>query len=693
MKTLCVFVLALLFASPSAGERRPFTIEDLYRIKSVGDPRFSPDGRRIAFCVTEYSLEEGKSNSDIYLMYADGSGLRQMTHHREGDFHARWSPDGRSLLFVSSRENGAQAWRLPADGGEAQQLTDLFAGVNDPIWAPDGKRIVFFTEVFPECGADDDCNKKLSEDIENGVVQAHLADNLLYRHWNFWKDGKRFHTFVYDIESGECTDLTPGNRDFPYYEVGGSSGFDVSPDGKELCVSANTDSNHWETTNKDLWIISTKGGVPVNITGENEAYDAHPRYAPDGRYIAYLMQKVPAYEADRFRLALYNRETGEKTVLTGDFDNWVRDFKWAPDSKNIYFTADVRGSQPIYRVDIKSGRIEKIIDLRTVDSFDISPDGKTLAASRRSVGEPQEIWHASTNGKSVKRLTTFNRGIEEEVDIRPAEEMWFDSPTGREIHTFVVKPHGFDPDEKYPLILNVHGGPQMQWTDGFRGDWQVYPGAGYIVAFPNPHGSTGYGQEFTHAISRDWGGRVYEDVMALADALAKIPWVDENRMGAMGWSYGGYMMAWLEGHTDRFKAIISMMGLYNLSSEYGSTEELWFPHYDLGGTPWDSEDYEKWSPHNYTNNFKTPCLVITGEQDFRVPYTQSLEFFTALQKKGVPSRLIVFKNDGHWPNWVGSMPLYYNAHLDWFHRYLGGDPAPYDVREMVRNRIFEKEGE
>jgi dipeptidyl aminopeptidase/acylaminoacyl peptidase len=693
MKSLCIALAVILICAPAFAEKKPFTIEDLYRIKSVGDPHFSPDGKRIVFSVTEYFFEEGKSNSDIYVMNKDGGGLRRMTRNPKGDWHPRWSHDGKSIFFLSTRENGVQLWQMPADGGEAHQVTELSTGVNDPIVFNDGKHILFFTEVFPECGADDDCNKKLNDDLEDGVIQAHLADDLLFRHWTFWKDGKRFHTFMYDTESDAYTDLTPGLLDVPYYEVGGSSGFDISPDGKEVCVASNADSNHWETTNKDLWLMPVDGGPMVNITDDNEAYDAHPHFSPDGRYIAYLRQTVPAYEADLFQLAVFDRDSKQPAVITENFDYWVGHFVWAPNSREIYFTADVAGSRPIYKVDVKSKKIVKIVDLRTVDSFDIAPDGKSIVASRRTVGEPQEIWHVNTNGKSAKCLTTFNQDVANDVDIRPAEEMWFDSPSGKKIHTFIVKPHGFDPAKKYPLIINVHGGPQMQWTDGFRGDWQVYPGAGYIVAFPNPHGSSGYGQEFTLGISKDWGGKIYQDVMAVTDALAELPWVDESRMGAMGWSYGGYMMAWIEGHTDRFKAIVSMMGVYNLTSKYGATEELWFPQFDLGGTPWDSADYEKFSPHMYVKNFKTPCLVIAGERDYRIAYTQSLEFFTALQKRGVSSRLIVFKNDGHWPSYVKSMPLYYNAHLDWFHKYLGGDAAPYDVEEMVRNRAFGCEDE
>lgn len=522
-------------------------------------------------------------------------------------------------------------------------------------------------------------------------MHAHLADRLFYRHWNVWKDGHRIHTLAYDLDNGEVTDLTPGDMDSPSMVTGGgNAGLAVSPDGSELCFAANADSNDWETSNKDLWIVATAGGEHQNITDENEAYDASPSYSPDGRYIGYLLQQVPGYESDCIRLAIYDRKTKQSTVLTDAFDNWINSFQWAPDSRSIYFTADVQGHSPLHKIDIAGKKIHQVLDLKTIDSFDISPDGKKVVITRRSVGEPGEIWMADTNGKNAKKLTAFNQELAEEVDIRPAEEMWITSPTGRKIHTFVVKPHDFDPAKKYPLIINVHGGPQMQWTDSFRGDWQVYPGSGYIVAFPNPHGSTGYGQEFTHGISKDWGGKVYQDVMAVTDSLANIPWIDAERMGAMGWSYGGYMMMWLEGHTDRFKAIVSMMGLYNLTSFYGSTEELWFPQYDVGSNPWSDIAYETWSPHHFVNNFKTPCLVITGEKDYRVPFTQSLEFFTALQKKGVPSRLIVFPDDGHWPHYVRSMPLYYNAHLDWFHKYLGGDPAPHDVKDMVRNRAFKE---
>lgn len=429
-----------------------------------------------------------------------------------------------------------------------------------------------------------------------------------------------------------------------------------------------------------------RGGEAKNITIDNLAYDGNPQYSPDGKYIAYTTQSMPGYESDMTNLALYDRVTGVKTILTDKLDNWVADPHWASDSKSIFFTVQEKGHTPIYKIEIASKKLTKVIDVKSIDAYGLTPDDKTVIVVRRAISEPVEVWSAGTNGKNIKQLTHLNQEVADQVDIRPAEEMWIPSSNGAMIHTFIVKPHDFDPTKKYPLILNVHGGPQQQWLDAFRGDWQVYPGQGYIVAFPNPHGSNGYGQEFCAEISKDWGGKVYEDVMSVADSLEKLPYVDKDRMGAMGWSYGGYMMMWLEGHTNRFKAIASMMGVYDLTAMHGATEELWFPEWDLNGKPWESDLYRKLSPNQYVKNFKTPCLVITGEKDFRVPYTQSLEFFTDLQEMGVPSRLIVFDNDGHWPSSVKSMPLYYNAHLDWFHTYLGGGPAPYDMTKMVRNQ-------
>ncbi|MCS6805393.1 MAG: S9 family peptidase [Blastocatellia bacterium] len=687
-------LLVIFLVGSVQAQKRAFTIEDLYRLKGISDVQISPDGQSIMYVLTTSDLPRAKRVSHVWMMNSDGSNARQMTHSDKGESSPRFSPDGRWIAFISSRDGAANLYLMPTNGGEARQLTRLSTGVADPLWSPDGRWIAFSTDVYPECGDDDACNKRIADRWSGGPLHAHIADQLLYRHWASWKDGTRTHIFLVSVESGMVRDVTPGDVDAPPFQLGGPLQYDFSPDGSELVYVCNRDKDRASSTNNDLWILSLtdKQAQPRNITSANPAYDGSPKYSPNGRFIAYRLQKIPGYESDLFRLAIYDRVTGVSRVLTESFRNWVEDFQWGRDSQTIYFTAPVEGQNPIYRLDINSGAITQLLADKTIDEYDFDSSERYLVYIRRSVGEPVEIYRADLAGRSVtqvRRLSAINQRVADEVDIRPAEAMWVEGAGGVKIHVFIVKPHGFDPNKKYPLILNVHGGPQQMWADAFRGDWQVYPGAGYVVAFANPTGSTGYGQDFTAAISGDWGGRVYEDLMKVTDALEKLPYVDRNRMGAMGWSYGGYMMMWMQGHTDRFKALAAMMGVYDLRSFYGATEELWFPEWDLKGQPWNSEHYEKWSPSNFVKNFKTPCLVITGERDYRVPYTQSLQFFTALQKMNVPSRLIVYSNAGHWPNWY-EMALYYTAHLEWFHRYLGGAPPPWTTEQFLRNAVFDR---
>lgn len=687
-KIFAAFLIVFSFSFLYSAEKRAFTIEDLYRLKNVGSLALSPDGSRLAFVVTEYFLKEGKSNSDIYLMDLKTQRITRLTYNEKADYSPFWSKDGEYLYFISTRKNGPQIWRMNVRGGEPERITSFYTGISMPVITSDG-RIFFVSSVFPECGADSKCNKKLSEKLKKGPVQAHLATSLLYRHWDHYRDFKYKHIFFMD-NSGKIKEITEGKHDFPPFSLDGHRGYDISPDGKYMVYEAKLVKHPESSTNFDLYIMDLATGKSKCITCENKAWDGHPRFSPDGRYIAYIMQKVPGYESDKFRLAVYDTKTGSKKVLTENYDNWVDDFVWAPDSRTIYFKVEERAHYPIYKIDIISGNMKKLLDAKAIREFEVTPDGRELILTRTSVKEPVEVWRYEISGK-FKRITFFNKKVEDEVDIRPAEEHWVRGVDGAKIHLFIIKPHKFDPAKKYPLILNVHGGPQQMWADSFRGDWQIYPGAGYIVAYANPHGSPGYGQKFVEAISGDWGGKVMKDIMKVTDYLASLSYVDANRMGAMGWSWGGYAMMWLEGHTTRFKALAAMMGVYNLRAMYSSTEELWFPEWDLRGAPWENpRDYKKFSPSNYVKNFKTPCLIITGEKDYRVPYTQSLQFFTDLQKMGVPSMLIIFKNDGHWPNYVKSMPVYYNAHLEWFHKYLGGRPAPYSTEKLIRNIQFEK---
>lgn len=703
MKKFLIITLILTAMLQANAQKRAFTIPDLYKVQSVGALAMSPDGNALAYNVTRQSLKDHKSETDIALMDIKSikTGQKQNTASvkmltSDGKSSSPiWSRDGKSIFFTATIKKDKdnkdevakpQVYRLDLATGATTQITDYALGVSGAVLSPDNKLIAFVADIYPDLGGTNpEANLKRMKSKDEGPVQGHVADKLLFRHWTSYADGHYSHIIVFDIDKHTYTDVTPGAYDSPVFMLGGGIGFNFSPDSKELCFVSNRTEHPEANTNANLYTVPVTGGEPKCLTADNEAWDGSPIYSPDGKYIAYRMQRVPGHESDRFLLALYDRATGAKRVLTESVDNWVDDFKWADDSKSIYFTTEEQGYAPLNKVTLKDGKIAKVLPQKSLRDFALGTDGYTYY-TYTTTGKPVALYR-SRNGRAEQQLTYLNQQLEDEVDIRPSEAMWVTGADGIPVEVFIVKPHNFDPNKKYPLIVNVHGGPQSQWMDSFRGDWQVYPGAGYVVAYPNPHGSTGYGQAYTTSISGDWGGKPYEDVMKVTEALSKLPYIDADRMGAMGWSYGGFFMNWLQGQPHPFKCLASMMGLYDLRSMWGVTEELWFPNFDLKGQPWNSELYKKWSPSEYVKNFKTPALIITGERDYRVSYTQSLQYFTTLQTLGIPSRLIVFSNDGHWPDNLKSMPVYYNAHLEWFHKYLGGDPAPWDTEKMINNEV------
>lgn len=679
-RILLAVLLGALVATGANAQKRAFTIPDLYRVQYAAGPTVSAKGQ-LAYYVSSSDLKSQTSKTTLYIDHQPLEGIK--------GFAPQWSADGSKLYYSAVADDGLQVFAYDLQTRQSRQLTHYALGANGAVVSPDGNLIAFAAEVWPAIGgADGKANAEANERKAKAPVQAHLADKLLFRHWTDYTDGKFWHIIIYNIAKDTYTDVTPGEFHSPTFSPSGPEGFTFSPDSKELCYLSNHDPHPEASTNADLWVVPVEGGTARNLTADNKAWDGSPQYSPDGRYIAYRFQTVPGYESDRFRLAVIDRRTGAKTVLTEAFDNWVDAYKWTPDSKAICFLGEERGYEPLFKVTLANKKIEKIVGDRAIGSFDL--DGKgNFYYTYSSTGKPTALYRATPSRKGLRerQLTHFNDALEQEVDIRPAEELWVEGANGDSVEVFVVKPHGFEPGKKYPLVINVHGGPQMQWMNSFRGDWQVYPGAGYVVAYPNPHGSTGYGQQFCRDISQDWGGKPFVDVMRVTDALARLDYVDSTRMAAMGWSYGGFFMNWLQGHTKRFKCLASMMGLYDMPSMWGTTEELWFPNFEMDGQPWNSDLYQKWSPSNYVRNFATPTLIITGERDYRVSYTQSLQYFSTLQTLGIPSRLIVFKNDGHWPSTLRSMPLYYNAHLEWFHKYLGGAPAPWKSEDMVNGTM------
>lgn len=677
---LGTLALATALTTTAQTQKRAFEVKDVYRVQYASGPTVSAKGQ-LAYTVSGSILSRQKSFMNIVV---DGKTVTNDSLSAS----PQWSEDGKKLYYTSYKSGTAQLYVL--ENGVSTQLTDYALGVQSAIVSPNGRYVAFAAQVDPLTdGTDGKAQLAALTAKQKNPLQAHLTDSLFLRHWTEYNDGRYWHILVYDLQTKKYTDLTPGRYDSPVFSPNGPSGFVFSPDSKEICYLSNHDRHPEASTNCDLWVVPVTGGETRCLTADNKAWDGSPQYSPDGRWIAYRFQRTPGYESDRFILGLINRKTGEKRVLTEQFDNWVDDFQWSADSKQIYFLGEVRGEEPLYAVDLAKGHIRPVIAGKAISGF--CADGKGgFYYSYSTTGKPSALYHADKKGRETQ-VSHLNDQLEAEVDMRPSETMWVMGAKGDSVEVFIVKPHNFDPSKKYPLIVNVHGGPQMQWMNSFRADWQVYPGAGYVVAYPNPHGSTGYGQDFCRAISGDWGGSPYEDVIAVTNKLAELNYVDSTRMGAMGWSYGGYFMNWLQGQPHRFKCLASMMGVFNLKAMWGTTEELWFPNFELGGQPWNSKLYDKWSPNMYVKNYRTPTLIITGERDYRVSYNQSLEYFTILQTLGIPSRLIIFDNDGHWPSNLKSMPLYYNAHLEWFHKYLGGAPAPWKSEDMVKNGDFFKD--
>ncbi len=674
-----LFILvAMIFACAASAQtpaKRPFTFDDLIKLHRISSPELSRDAKWVAYAVSTPDLETNKSVTNIWI--ADTATGQAIQISQGGkDNSPSWSPDGKSLAFLSGRDGTSQIYVLSMDGGEAKKLTTLSTGADLLKWSPDGKTIAFTSAVYPDC-KDDACNQKRDEEKDKSKVKARIYDHLLYRHWDHWSDGKRSHLFVIPAYgNATASDLTAGaDYDVPPDERGGPADINFSPDGKELCFTAVTDKVEAISTNGDLFTVAVAGGDPKRITTE-QGFDGNPVYSPDGKYIAYHSQKTPAYEADLWRLMLHNRQTGANEVLSPAFDRSATDLAWSPDSQTIYFTAENETLQPIYSVSVTVGSAPKKLLDGFNASFSFSGDGKMLVTERTSLTLPGELFLAASDGTGLKQLTHANAALLDTVELPSPENFWFDAADGTKVEAMLLRPPNFDPTKKYATLVLLHGGPQTMWSNawGYRWNPQVFSGAGYVTLMINRRGSTGYGQKFTDEITNDWGGRAYTDVLKGIDAaVVKYPFIDKNKLAAAGGSYGGYMADWLATHTDRFKAIISHAGVYDKTSMY-ATEELWFEDHDMQGQPWTAaENYKKWSPSTYAaelGKYKTPMLVIAGERDYRVPYTQSLELFSALQRQGVPSKLMIFPDEGHWVLKPQNSQLWYKTFLDFLATYL-----------------------
>lgn len=721
LAALLLLATSLLAQTPS--QKHPFTFEDMMKLKRVGAPVPSPDGKWVVFDCIDVDLEANTRISHLWIVPASGGESRRLNPTPNHEERPRFSPDGKRLIWTSKANDPTQIWICDFDSGNAgalvgkpHQLTNISTGADGGIWSPDGKNIVFVSAVYPDC-KDDACNKQRDEELKKSKVKAKIFSRLFYRHWSAFTEFKRSHLFVQSVgapvsgagngtAAGTATttarDLTPGDHDVPPFSLGGQDMYAISPDSREVAYTSNIDEVEATSTNNEIFVVSmavesavpsgkspdalrTAHATPKKISTSPGA-DTTPLYSPDGKYLAWRSQARAGFEADRWRLLVQDRESGQTRDLMEKFDRSLGSFAWAPTASAICFAAEDHGEAPIYSVALKSDQPAEIARLHA-DDLTFGANG-ALYFTRMSIAAPNEIWRLVFTDPALSNLmqeladtlmtkhdvpisvTHMNDALLSQIEMQPLESFTFKGANDEEVQGFVVKPPGFDPNKKYPLKFLIHGGPQGAWGNSWTYRWnaELFAASGnYVVVMINFHGSTGYGQKFTDSISGDWGGKPYVDLMKGLDYVEKTyPFIDKNREAALGASYGGYMANWILGHTNRFKCIVSHDGMFNTESAYGTTEELWFPEWEFKGPPWlDREQYRKFSPHLFADKFKTPTLVVHGQNDYRLDVSEGFQLFTTLQRLKIPSKFLYFPDEGHWVLKPQNSRLWYKTVNDW----------------------------
>jgi dipeptidyl aminopeptidase/acylaminoacyl peptidase len=668
-----ILLTLIVVTVTGSANARPITFDDLYGMPRCGEARISPNGEQIAFVLTTTDPRANTRESHIWLMNAYGTNQRQLTRGSAGESAPRWTPDGKSILFLSSRNEETQVWRLPLEGGEAHPVTSVPTEVSGFTLSPDGRQVLIVTRVFPDCAADS-CNRARLADQSKNPNSPRLFDHLLFRHWNRWDDGRANRMVLQTIGEENRRELPTGPSNAPTVLLGGGTDYTFSPDGSEICFAMCTDSMPAMRVDNNLFTISTAGIPPAKMT-DMSGLESDPLYSPDGRFISFLSAARPGYESDQRDIVLYDRAVKSFTNLTQGFDRSVGEYVWAPNGEEIYFLAIDHGFDMIWRLEVESHTIERLAGDAVYDQLQVSPDGRFLVVGRSIATEPRELYRYDLKSGRLIRLTHFTENLTAGLDMSLPEEFWFAGSLGDSVHGFLTKPPRYDSTKKYPLALLIHGGPQWCWLGDFNyygWNTQLVAAEGYVVAQIDPHGSAGYGVAFQDYVSGNWGKGDYEDLMKGVDYLvATRPFIDSTRMAALGRSYGGFMTNWICGHTDRFRCLITIDGTFNHISDYGATEELWFPEWEYKGTPWTNcNEYIRSSPSTYAENFKTPTMVIHGQKDYRLDLSEGLQMFTTLQRLGVPSQLLYFPDEGHSIQKLPNLRIVYERQFVWLARWL-----------------------